>query len=87
MSQLVGLVTEEPNDELEEHEKYRRPNLACEVLTTDIPVLNERLSDKTSLTKLYFFLEKEPPLNPLLASFFSRTLSMLICRKADQVSS
>lgn len=84
LNQLVGFVTEEPSEELEEHEKYRRPNLACEVLTTDIPILNERLSDKALLTKLYSFLEGEPPLNPLLASFFSRTLSMLICRKADQ---
>lgn len=84
LNQLVSLVIEEPSDEIEEHEKYRRPNIACEVLTTDIPIVNERLSEKALLTKLYSFLERDPPLNPLLASFFSRTLSMLICRKADQ---
>ncbi|XP_073975675.1 phosphatase 6 regulatory subunit 1-like protein fmt isoform X3 [Rhodnius prolixus] len=84
LNQLVSLVTEEPSEELEEHERYRLPNLACEVLTTDIPRLNERLTDKEILTKLFSFLENEPPLNPLLASFFSRTLSMLICRKTDQ---
>ncbi|KAK9499280.1 hypothetical protein O3M35_002341 [Rhynocoris fuscipes] len=84
LNQLVTLVTEEPSKELEEHERYKLPNLACEVLTTDIPRLNERLTDKEILTKLFSFLENEPPLNPLLASFFSRTLSMLICRKTDQ---
>ncbi|KAL1117034.1 hypothetical protein AAG570_004362, partial [Ranatra chinensis] len=84
MSQLVSLVTEEPSAELDEAMRYQRPNLACEVLTTDIRILNERLSDKNLLAKLYSFLEADPPLNPLLASFFSRTLSMLICRKTDQ---
>lgn len=84
INQLVGLVIDEPSEELEDAEKYQRPNLACEVLTTDIPIVNERLSNKALLMKLYSFLERDPPLNPLLASFFSRTLSMLICRKADQ---
>uniref|UniRef100_A0A224X782 Putative sap family cell cycle dependent phosphatase-associated protein n=1 Tax=Panstrongylus lignarius TaxID=156445 RepID=A0A224X782_9HEMI len=84
LNQLVCLVTEEPSEDLEEHERYKLPNLACEVLTTDIPRLNERLTDKEILTKLFSFLENESPLNPLLASFFSRTLSMLICRKTDQ---
>ncbi len=36
--------------------------------------------------KLYGFLQNEPPLNPLLASFFSKVLSILIGRKPEQVS-
>lgn len=36
--------------------------------------------------KLYGFLQNEPPLNPLLASFFSKVLSILIGRKPERVS-
>ncbi|XP_010779606.1 serine/threonine-protein phosphatase 6 regulatory subunit 3-B-like [Notothenia coriiceps] len=35
--------------------------------------------------KLYSFLQNEPPLNPLLASFFSKVLSILIGRKPEQI--
>uniref|UniRef100_A0A0A9XKM4 Serine/threonine-protein phosphatase 6 regulatory subunit 3 n=2 Tax=Lygus hesperus TaxID=30085 RepID=A0A0A9XKM4_LYGHE len=84
LDELITLIIEEPSEEIDEQERYRRSNLACEVLTTDIPRLNESLSDFSLLTKLYSFLKQEPPLNPLLASFFSRTLSLLICRKSDQ---
>ncbi|BET00417.1 SIT4 phosphatase-associated protein [Nesidiocoris tenuis] len=84
LSELISLIIEEPSLDIEEHERYKLPNLACEVLTTDVPRVNESLLDVALLTKLYSFLEKDPPLNPLLASYFSRTLSLLICRKSDQ---
>lgn len=84
LDELISLIIEEPSKELDEQERYKMSNIACEVLTTDLPRLNESLSDLSLLTKLYSFLEQDPPLNPLLASFFSRTLSLLICRKSDQ---
>lgn len=50
-----------------------------------IPSLEEKLlSDEETLNNLYSYLEKEPPLNPLLASFFSKTLSMLFTKKSEQ---
>lgn len=65
----------------------RYSNISCELLTSDISQINERLGDDEKLLmKLYGFLQNEPPLNPLLASFFSKVLSILIGRKPERVS-
>lgn len=51
-----------------------------------MPQINDRLGgDETLLNLLYDFLDREPPLNPLLASFFSKTIGSLIARKTEQV--
>lgn len=64
----------------------RYPNTACELLTSDVPQINDKLGgDETLLNILYEFLDHEPPLNPLLASFFSKTIGNLIARKTEQV--
>lgn len=85
LSELVTLITTEPSADIPEKDRYKHPNIACELLTTDIPSLNERLArDDAVLSKLYSFLEADPPLNPLLASFFSRTMGVLIVRKGEQ---
>lgn len=49
--------------------------------------MNDRLGeDESLLMKLYSFLLNDSPLNPLLASFFSKVLSILISRKPEQVN-
>ena len=65
----------------------RYPNISCELLTSDVGQINDRLGEDAGLLmKLYGFLQNEAPLNPLLASFFSKVLSILIGRKPEQVS-
>jgi serine/threonine-protein phosphatase 6 regulatory subunit 2 len=67
---------------------HRFPNIACELLTSDVSLINDKLGGDTSLLEtLYHFLEQDPPLNPLLASFFSKTIGNLIARKTEQVTS
>lgn len=64
----------------------RFPNIACELLTSDVSIINDKLgADDSLLEVLYHFLEQDPPLNPLLASFFSKTIGNLIARKTEQV--
>lgn len=49
-------------------------------------IINDKLGgDESLLEVLYHFLEQDPPLNPLLASFFSKTIGNLIARKTEQV--
>lgn len=86
MEELVSLVTRDPPLDMDEKVRFKYPNTACELLTCDVPQINDRLGgDEALLGLLYDFLDHEPPLNPLLASFFSKTIGNLIARKTDQV--
>ncbi|NWX06268.1 PP6R2 phosphatase, partial [Caloenas nicobarica] len=86
MEQLVTLITHEPPLDMDEKIRFKYPNTACELLTSDVPQINDKLGgDETLLNILYEFLDHEPPLNPLLASFFSKTIGNLIARKTEQV--
>ncbi|XP_076169433.1 phosphatase 6 regulatory subunit 1-like protein fmt isoform X2 [Ptiloglossa arizonensis] len=85
LEELIMLTTKEPSTDIEERWRYKYPNVACELLTCDVPTLNEKLAgDTTLLTKLYSFIDTDQPLNPLLASFFSKTIGVLVARKTDQ---
>uniref|UniRef100_A0A8C9THK2 Protein phosphatase 6 regulatory subunit 2 n=1 Tax=Scleropages formosus TaxID=113540 RepID=A0A8C9THK2_SCLFO len=86
MQELVNLITQEPPDNVDEKIRFKYPNIACELLTSDVNHINDKLGgDESLLDKLYSFLDHEPPLNPLLASFFSKTIGNLIARKTEQV--
>ncbi|XP_036337690.1 serine/threonine-protein phosphatase 6 regulatory subunit 3-like isoform X1 [Rhagoletis pomonella] len=85
IKRLVELITTEPSEDLPLAQRYRHANMACEILTFGLPSLDEKLlSDEDILKTLYSYLENEPPLNPLLSSFFSKTFSMLFTKKAEQ---
>ena len=67
---------------------YRYPNTACELLTSDVSQINDALAGSDELVKkLYAFLDTDKTLNPLLASFFSKVMGLLITRKSEMVSS
>nr|XP_045007734.1 serine/threonine-protein phosphatase 6 regulatory subunit 2 isoform X5 [Jaculus jaculus] len=86
MEELVSLITKDPPLDMEEKVRFKYPNTACELLTCDVPQISDRLGgDESLLNLLYDFLNQEPPLNPLLASFFSKTIGSLIARKTEQV--
>uniref|UniRef100_A0AAX7T2V3 Protein phosphatase 6, regulatory subunit 2b n=1 Tax=Astatotilapia calliptera TaxID=8154 RepID=A0AAX7T2V3_ASTCA len=88
MQELVRLITTEPPTGVEETKRFKYPNIACELLTSDVGVINDKLGNEEPLLEsLYAFLEQPSPLNPLLASFFSKTIGNLITRKTEQVIS
>lgn len=88
MQELVHMITTEPPAGVEEIKRFKYPNIACELLTCDVGVINDKLGNEEPLLEtLYSFLEQPSPLNPLLASFFSKTIGNLITRKTEQVLS
>ncbi|XP_074028279.1 phosphatase 6 regulatory subunit 1-like protein fmt isoform X2 [Leptinotarsa decemlineata] len=85
MDGLLTLITTEPSNEIEERTRYRIPNLACEILTCDVSSMNEKLAkEEVLLNKLYSFLERDAPLNPLLACYFCKLMSALVVKKNGQ---
>lgn len=85
---MVAWVTQEPPDSGEERLRYKYPSVACEILTSDVPQINDALgADESLLNRLYGFLQSTGSLNPLLASFFSKVMGILINRKTDQLVS
>lgn len=86
MEEMVNLIVNEPPNDIEERVKFKYANIAAELLTSDVPHINDALaSNESLLNKLYSFLETEKPLNPLLASFFSKTLGILLSRKTELI--
>ncbi|XP_070383086.1 serine/threonine-protein phosphatase 6 regulatory subunit 3 isoform X4 [Dermacentor albipictus] len=86
MEELVDLITHEPPEDVDEKMRYRYANIACEILTSDVQQINDTLvRSETLMARLLGFLDNEAPLNPLLASFFTKVASMLISRKADSM--
>ncbi|KAL9984425.1 hypothetical protein ACROYT_G006713 [Oculina patagonica] len=84
MEELVNLVLQPPDENKEECLKYKHPNTACEVLTADVYAIIDKLTNNEELlNKIWSFMESEPPLNPLLASFFSKVMGVLISRKTS----
>lgn len=77
------MIIKEPEDGEDEKNKYKKSNIACELLTCDVPLMNEILATLPVLNKLSTFIETDKPLNPLLASFFSKTM-ILVCLKKPE---
>ncbi|XP_069953267.1 serine/threonine-protein phosphatase 6 regulatory subunit 3 isoform X8 [Cherax quadricarinatus] len=85
LDELVCLVVNEPAMDGELQMRFKYANLAAELLTADVPAIIDKLVASTNLLDiLYKFLKKEKPLNPLLASFFSKVLGMLVQRRSEQ---
>ncbi|KAJ8032086.1 Serine/threonine-protein phosphatase 6 regulatory subunit 3 [Holothuria leucospilota] len=86
VEELVDLITQEPPTDLDDSIQYKHPNMACELLTADVSAITDKLADTENIfNKLWNFLDCKPPLNPLLASFFSKTVGSLLARRPELV--
>lgn len=56
-------------------------------MTSDVSQILEKLvEDNVLIDKVYAFMQSSHSLNPLLASFFTKVMGLLLVRKADYVS-
>ncbi|PAA68812.1 hypothetical protein BOX15_Mlig011928g3, partial [Macrostomum lignano] len=86
LDQLVDAIVTEPSAELPHRQRYRRANVCCELLACDADALTTGLvKENRRLDQLYDFLKGEPPLNPLLSSFFSKVMQLLARKQSDRL--
>lgn len=85
IKELIHLVVDQPEDDIEETLKFKYMNLACEVITSDVDAILDKIANCQELLDiLWAYIETQTPLNPLTASFFSKVFTHLICRKSDE---
>jgi serine/threonine-protein phosphatase 6 regulatory subunit 3 len=85
VDELVSLITTEPPADLDEKLRFLYPNVACEILTSDMASLKQRMVEEpANMNKLFGFFEQKTQLNPLLASFICKTFGTLIVKKIEQ---
>jgi serine/threonine-protein phosphatase 6 regulatory subunit 3 len=85
MKELIGHLITRPTDD-----NFRNAHVVSELLSGDFQRIQETLLEKEHLDLLYSFLlshetDDQSPLNPILASYFSRILMTLTIRKPNEL--
>ncbi len=74
-------------DGLEDEKQFKFPYLACEIINCEIEQLLDVILDSDAhLDYIWTYLDSEPPLNSLRASYFSRANAVLMDRNPAKVS-
>ncbi|CAG8441877.1 11860_t:CDS:10 [Diversispora eburnea] len=72
-------------DDLDERQKFKYPFVACEVLSCEIWTICEAIIDNGDLLNSFWqVLDREPPLNPLQASYFMKVNVVLLQKKMSE---
>mmetsp|Transcript_21511 Transcript_21511/g.36882 ORF Transcript_21511/g.36882 Transcript_21511/m.36882 type:complete len:844 (-) Transcript_21511:515-3046(-) len=82
ISELIALITKEPDASAGVERKFKYPYLACEILCCEISAIYDVMFQEEDLSNsLFAFLDDLPPLNPLLAGYFCRVVGILLQKK------
>eukprot|EP00731_Ephydatia_muelleri_P029817 Em0021g340a len=87
LEELVNLVSHEPPNNVDEKVRFKYPHLACELLTSDVYAIVEALSTNDKLLQvLWSFLDLNCVVNPLVGSFVSKVIIMLLLQKPTVIA-
>eukprot|EP00041_Stephanoeca_diplocostata_P030411 m.919388 g.919388 ORF g.919388 m.919388 type:complete len:735 (+) comp23751_c0_seq2:288-2492(+) len=84
---LLEYVVNEPSDGDDERTRFKYPNIAAEVLTSECWPIMDAMCKPEPMDLLWTTLDRPAPLNPLLASFFTKIVVMLLGKEVKAVSS
>eukprot|EP01137_Pigoraptor_chileana_P003843 Opistho-2@44640 len=82
LQELIDYTTVEPDEDLDETVRYKFPNVASEVLSSEVWPLIDGISNSPELLdQLWGFLDAGERLNPLMGSFFGKVAGVLITKR------
>lgn len=86
MHQLIGYIISEPENDSDEKTKFYRSYISCELLSSDTSIITDTLAnDSILISQLWSFVRTREEINPLLASFFSKVVQILLNRRPNLV--
>lgn len=84
--EMISLVTKEPSATTPDAVRFKYNNIAAELFSCDVSTINDAMiANDNLLNELCQFVYEDQPLNPLMASFYSKTMAVLFNRKAEKV--
>lgn len=86
VKQLLDYVTKEPAGAIDDRQRFKFPNVASEILTTDTQGIMQVVCQEDSLDQIWGMLDAPAPMNPLLASYFSKIVCMLLNKQTNLVT-
>lgn len=86
IEKLLKYVVNEPSDDVDEKERFKYPNVASEVLTSECWPIMDAICRPEALELLWGTLDKPQPLNPLLASLFTKVIIMLLGKEVEMTT-
>lgn len=86
MEQLINYITLEPQNDEDEKTKFYKSYISCELLSSDTSLITDTLAnDSILISQLWNFIRTREEINPLLASFFSKVVQLLLNRRPNLV--
>lgn len=86
MTQLINNIISEPEDDSDEKTRFYKSYISCELLSSDTSIITDTLAnDSILVSQLWSFVRTREELNPLLASFFSKVIQMLLNRRPNLI--
>jgi len=86
VKKLLAYVTNEPEGSPDDRLRFKYPNVASELLTTDSPGILDVICTTESLDLIWGVLDQPAPLNPLIASYFTKLIMMLLNKRPELIT-
>jgi serine/threonine-protein phosphatase 6 regulatory subunit 3 len=88
VEKLVSYMIDPPPPDADARREFKYPYLACEIFCCEIDAVFQALVDDDCalFARVMSFLDPPGPLNPMLASYFSKTVGCVVARRRSETT-
>eukprot|EP00039_Didymoeca_costata_P018743 m.334765 g.334765 ORF g.334765 m.334765 type:complete len:736 (-) comp17432_c0_seq1:179-2386(-) len=84
-NKMLDYVIKEPAGSPDDRLRFKYPNVASEILTAETPGILQLLCTEETFNKILTVLDYPAPINPLIASYFTKLFALLLVKAPDMV--